>query len=506
MTPDEERMMRQRVQAILAPGMMDQTAGTPEQLDAARRRASASTVGAQAQLAAQQQYADTLRGTKIPEGRTAGNLFVAADPLEGLATVANQGIGAMMMGKLGKKYEAIDAAETEAKEGEFALEDIRTQGTRDYTTGERIGAQGFTTDERIAGETQATLEREAGQDFIDAQRIAEGIETAAQNEADRNVDLVGDGSAFVNVKDKDDTIEGIPTANGSWLMPDPEDSSKMVPMDHKKYRREYKPSSTAGGYRSNTRKTEQRWVDEFGDELYTYVRGGQQFNADTNKVMPENWRKEGGWYEQPPMSEGTEIKAMQDLEKRADPILGLMNNMTRAEERGVLDTTGKEPGESTFGWFSKQAGNLGGASRALGDLINGNEDLSTKYAAARTVANEIIRLRAGLSQTITETANVMLESGQDFWSDPAVFDDWWRRLDSQLNEDLRRVAKFSSPRILRLYQNREAGRREVGGDSQGGLKEGQGEKSPGGVIRHPDWSDEQWTVFLAREAKFGGTK
>jgi hypothetical protein len=61
--------------------------------------------GKQELVGRQMAQADAMRGTKMPEGRQAGRLFVASNPLEVLGSVGSQAVG----GYMGKQAEGNQA-------------------------------------------------------------------------------------------------------------------------------------------------------------------------------------------------------------------------------------------------------------------------------------------------------------------------------------------------------------------------------------------------------------
>jgi hypothetical protein len=124
MSPEEQQrlmaqMLMQKQQQ--QPGMISQSSMSPEAMAQAQAQAAQSTAGARSKLAQQQAYADKLRGAPVPEGRQAGGLFLAASPLEGLASVFQQYQGGKLSRELEDKYDDVDKAETKVKKAKLSL-------------------------------------------------------------------------------------------------------------------------------------------------------------------------------------------------------------------------------------------------------------------------------------------------------------------------------------------------------------------------------------------------
>lgn len=148
MTPLEEQKMRAAVARQLGqpvpPGMLSQSAGTPD-INAARQRAAGSTKGAESKLAQQQAYANSLRGGKMPDGREVGpsGIYVQANAGEMAKYAADQLAGGYLAGQAGKAADELDVAQTDVKLGGLELEDARTGAANQFSTDERVAGQDF---------------------------------------------------------------------------------------------------------------------------------------------------------------------------------------------------------------------------------------------------------------------------------------------------------------------------------------------------------------------------
>jgi hypothetical protein len=139
MTEEEYRRMAAAVQRNLAaksPGMINQSA--TDARAKALADATRSAEGMAARAGAQQAMANELRRSAMPEGRTAGNIFAASNPLETLAAVADRGMGAYMQNRLGRAgggYDQLDEAKSAQLQGAERLADIRVEEGRGHETG-----------------------------------------------------------------------------------------------------------------------------------------------------------------------------------------------------------------------------------------------------------------------------------------------------------------------------------------------------------------------------------
>lgn len=103
-----------------------------------REEASRGTRALQSRIAQEQALANSLRQAPLPQGRQAGQLYVASNPLEALASVADRGLGAMMSRQLRGDYEELGEAEQAQKRAALEYQEALTQDERDFTSGQNI--------------------------------------------------------------------------------------------------------------------------------------------------------------------------------------------------------------------------------------------------------------------------------------------------------------------------------------------------------------------------------
>lgn len=77
--------------------------------------------GKQALIAQQMKQAQALRDTAMPEGRRAGGMYIAANPLETAAAAVKQGLGAHMAGALNAQSTGLLTDQTNARQTYFDI-------------------------------------------------------------------------------------------------------------------------------------------------------------------------------------------------------------------------------------------------------------------------------------------------------------------------------------------------------------------------------------------------
>lgn len=188
MTPEEERRMRMQVAAILGPKageVVTQSAVTPEMLQAAGQ----STDGQRSAIARQARTAEALRSTATPEGRSAGGIYVASNPLEHLGAIGDKAWGRKVAREVRGQEGALDQTEAEKAVGQMELEQARLadqQAREDLMRKQDRGfkwdmSQAQTDADRGLVQTRAALDAEEAQKERDF--------TAEQNELNRQSDL-----------------------------------------------------------------------------------------------------------------------------------------------------------------------------------------------------------------------------------------------------------------------------------------------------------------------------
>ena len=162
MTPEEERRMRMQVAAILGPKageVVTQSAVTPEMLQAAGQ----STDGQRSAIARQARTAEALRSTATPEGRSAGGIYVASNPLEHLGAIGDKAWGRKVAREVRGQEEALDQTEAEKAVGQMELEQARLADANAREDRIRREDQGFKWDlmeaNRIARRQEAAEKR-----------------------------------------------------------------------------------------------------------------------------------------------------------------------------------------------------------------------------------------------------------------------------------------------------------------------------------------------------------
>ena len=175
MTPEEERRMRMQVAAILGPKageVVTQSAVTPEMLQAAGQ----STDGQRSAIARQARTAEALRSTATPEGRSAGGIYVASNPLEHLGAIGDKAWGRKVAREVRGQEGALDQTEAEKAQAQMELEQARLadqQAREDLMRKQDRGfkwdmSQAQTDADRGLVQTRAALDAEEAQKATDA--------------------------------------------------------------------------------------------------------------------------------------------------------------------------------------------------------------------------------------------------------------------------------------------------------------------------------------------------
>jgi len=420
----------------LAPGMVsayvDQSKPDPR---------AKSFTGEENRIKSQRAMANMLRGKEAPKGKTVGpyDLYMGPNWGESLAYAGEQALGGYMAGKANRDDIALDEERGLAKAAELARQD-------------EIEDRGFNLklDEYNRGiyESDRDFKYQRGRDNTeDGQWVDEYALNLAELEPQPYRDLDGVHRYITR-------------------MPDPNDKRKVINLDENgnvvdiKGWEQINPYGR-GSYTSSTIKNPTTWIDDAGNVKYTYMMGDTEYDRDTNEPMKAGWITDGGFRKTKLMSEGKISDELEALGKRFGPTLDMMDRVERADEAAFSDPEtgeyiGPEEGETRFSWLTKQRNTLGGASRLMNDVLSGNADEGVKFATAMDLVNAVMRARVGLSQTVTEQANIFLEAGMDIMSKPEVFEAWWRNMDDAIHRDMRMIEATTSPLILELYARNQS--------------------------------------------------
>ena len=435
-----ESQVQKFANAPVTGGMMKPYIDKAEASAAADARAT-DLVGAENKLKSQRAYAESLRGREMPRGQSVGPLDVYVQPnwAESLQGALNPVIGGLVDRSANKKEDALSEKRTALNKALLAESDA--DKAREIAVQER------------------EWERTLGRDEVDDEQVLKTF-NADEAERSRSANLDAASREPIAFKDKD--------GERRYVMPSWDEKRGEVvyldenrkPVDITGWEREYKTYGS-GSYTSGTRKTPTTWVDDFGNVKFTYTKGDQEYDRDTDQPVEPGWIKEGGYRQTDLMNEGQIAKNLTTLRDKYAPVLTLMNKIEAADE-AALFPDGIPEGETRFSWLTKQRNSLGQMARLAGDVFSEGAPMGDKFAAAQEVVNEVMRQRVGLSQTVTEQANVFLEAGQDMLSEPEVFEGWWKRMQDALSEDARLLEATTSPLILDIYQRQKAGIDENG--------------------------------------------
>ncbi len=465
----QELLIEQQQQAAaqgrmsLASGMdsgMIMPTRTPEQMAAMNK----SFKGEEGKIKSQRAMAQQLRGQGMPQGREVGplNVYQAPNWGESLAGATNILAGAWMGKQANDRDVELDADRTQAalekaiyaQDMDKYADDVRKEGLT-YARGRDATAD---------DQWQKTFEYNQNRDKVgDEQWESEYAADVSELEPQPYKDLDG--------------IQRYVTR-----MPDPDDKRKFINLDENgevvdiKGWEKVSPYGR-GSYTSSTRKNPTTWIDDAGNVKYTYTIGETEYDRDTNEPMKAGWISDGKFTKTTLMSEGKKADELEALGKRFGPTLDMMDRVERADEAAFTDPetgeyVGPEEGETRFSWLTKQRNALGGAARIMSDVMNGDAEEGVKFATAMDLVNAVMRARVGLSQTVTEQANIFLEAGMDVMSKPEVFEAWWRNMEDALYRDMRMIEATTSPVILEIYQRNQG--RIDGGDSVLGGSGGRG--------------------------------
>jgi len=445
----------------LAPGMV--SAYVDESKPDPRAK---SFAGEDNRIKSQRAYADMLRGKEAPKGKTVGpfDLYMGPNWGESLAYAGEQALGGYMTGLANRDDKALDEEKGRALKATLARQDeIEDRGFNlkldEYNRGIYESDRGFDqqVDEYNRGiyESNRDHKYQRGRDNIaDNQWADEYAVDLAELETQAYRDLDGVDRYITK-------------------MPDPNDNRKVINLDENgevvdiKGWEQINPYGR-GSYTSSTIKNPTTWIDDAGNIKYTYMMGDTEYDRDTNKPMEAGWITDGGFRKTKLMDEGKIADELESFGERFGPTLDMMDRVERADEAAFSDPVtgeyiGPEEGETRFSWLTKQRNTLGGASRLMNDVLSGNADEGVKFATAMDLVNAVMRARVGLSQTVTEQANIFLEAGMDIMSKPEVFEAWWRNMDDAIHRDMRMIEATTSPLILELYARNQS--RIDGGDS-----------------------------------------
>ena len=388
--------MQLRGEAPQAGMMLNQSAVaalSPEQRAELEAQMAASTRGLEARLSAEQNYINEMRRRGMPEGRQAGNVYTAANPLEFLGALATRYVGEKRQGEMDTKYDELD--EAERRKTEAGLKLARADAL------EKMGHETGLQTSRLESQERVATERNQAAD--------------ARADADRK-----SRESVANISAK---------------------------------ARKYAADASSSGDDGRIYDTD-NYVDEDGNTLRLgRTANGRIKNLDSGEFLAPNEMAERGIRQQNPLTPNQMNKTITKYEEDVAGFRRIQENMAAAEE--VWTDYGWEKGEeSPLGFFTKQQNAIGGLSRAIGDQFFEGSPFGDSFAAARTVMNEIARQRAGLSQTGIELENIKAESGLDALSDPEVFINYWDRLGEALSKDRKALDETLSPVVRKEIDKR----------------------------------------------------
>ena len=437
----------------MSPAMNSQSAMSPENMALLRGQAAYDPGKRESILA------DQLRGGRDqvfaagPQGKQMGNIFTAPTWSENLSGAVKKGLGGLEMAR--------------ARKGMTEVDDLR--GVAADATGQ-LG--------QIAEKERLTQQMTANDAVTARQGLAESVQAASSAMANRKQQHTEDRAVI-----EDDQWKQELDADAAADLAD---------------------AQTAAS--DGTVKNLYRYIDPYtGDERMVGMHSSGKFWDPDNQKAYDKGQMEG-YVREDAMSEGQREKAVQNFIEKNSDTMELMQDIESANE--TWKENGMEPGGNPFNWFTKQSGSLGDTFRLISDAGKEGSPTQDDFAAAKTVINTISRLRAGLSQTVSEIDRINEEVGSNIMVSPEVFMQYWDRLEGKVGEDIKRANRTASPRTMQAYM-RWSGEKEAMGipddvGASSGKKSGSGQMSRGNKNQNKaleDYSTEEFSSLSPEKQK-----
>lgn len=412
---------------------------TPQQM----RQMSYDPSADQGRVDSQRAYAQSLRGKDAPQGREVGPLGVYMAPNwgESLQYAGEQVLGGLAQRKANEQSDEISRKTGLAKAAEAtaAAADVQ-RDVEDTEWEKRYKYKQLEEQVRAAKASEEAAER--GLD-LEAQGLAlDAIEM------DPIQYLRDDGSKlYVGYRLNEDN-----TAVEPYNL----DTGKKVNMGELMF----DPSSVNDGKSFNE---PMRFVDaKTNDEkMLSWNKGGYYVDAFTGARVEED--ELHGWIPEAAMSEKQREDQIIDWVKNNGDTLELLHDIQAANVAFArANPEGGGSPEGVFNWFTKQSGPAGDVFRLIDDIGEDGSPTADAYAAGNTVFNAISRIRAGLSQTVSEVERIEAEIGRPLFISPEVLVKYWDRLGEKVIADLTRAEETMSPRTMQALNRWRTQKSEQG--------------------------------------------